>query len=618
MHEEEHKVKSSPTTQLVSRITLSSGVTLAYEYDKEERITSVVESYIVDGFPVSTYTAYTYDELGQLLTETVNGTLINKLEYDNYGNIKKKNNKEYIYDRVWKDQLIQIGYGENNTIAYDAQGNPTTYLGHTLTWEKGRQLKSFDSNTYTYNANGIRTSKTVNGVKHTYVLDGTKILSETWDDNTLVPMYDNEDSVCGIIYRNIPYYFLKNQQGDVISISCYVNGVFQVVARYSYDAWGVCDIVSDISGRDIANINPFRYRGYYYDREVGLYYLQSRYYDANVSRFVHGDDIDCINVRGTSNDNNIFNYCRNAPITTLDQYGYFGTPIQWIFATVGAVAGWFLGDFIAKKLGYYSGWKYWAIRVGVIIGGAVIGWFAAKLLTKILQAFLDSHKVIYNKLPRLAKKFLGLKCFVAGTLVATSNGYQKIEEIKVGDSVLVYDFDTCRITTSTVMETYVNTATELTHVWIDSEEIISTPQHKYYTNNRGWISAVDLKETDELIAEDGSTVCITRLYTEKLDVPVKVYNLNVGKHHNYFVSMRGILVHNLGCEDVATNSLKKISKSQIKQLGGEKVTSAIKKTYGGSKANLYIGSDGSVYVSVNGSKIAQWVGTIETLAEMYL
>ena len=302
----------------------------------------------------------------------------------------------------------------------------------------------------------------------------------------------------------------------------------------------------------------------------------------------------------------------------MDQYGYFGTPIQWIFATVGAVAGWFLGDFIAKKLGYYSGWKYWAIRVGVIIGGAVIGWFAAKLLTKILQAFLDSHKAIYNKLPRLAKKFLGLKCFVAGTLVATSNGYQKIEEIKVGDSVLVYDFDTCRITTSTVMETYVNTATELTHVWIDSEEIISTPQHKYYTNNRGWISAVDLKETDELIAEDGSTVCITRLYTEKLDVPVKVYNLNVGKHHNYFVSMRGILVHNLGCEDVATNSLKKISKSQIKQLGGEKVTSAIKKTYGGSKANLYIGSDGSVYVSVNGSKIAQWVGTIETLAEMYL
>ena len=65
-------------------------------------------------------------------------------------------------------------------------------MGHTLTWEKGRQLKSFDGNTYTYNANGIRTSKTVNGVKHTYTLDATKILRETWEDKELFPLYDNE------------------------------------------------------------------------------------------------------------------------------------------------------------------------------------------------------------------------------------------------------------------------------------------------------------------------------------------------------------------------------------------------------------------------------------------
>ena len=65
-------------------------------------------------------------------------------------------------------------------------GNPTSYLGRTLTWEKGRQLKSFDTNTYTYNADGIRTSKTVNGIKHTYTLEGTKIVKEEWNGNTLV------------------------------------------------------------------------------------------------------------------------------------------------------------------------------------------------------------------------------------------------------------------------------------------------------------------------------------------------------------------------------------------------------------------------------------------------
>ena len=126
-----------------------------------------------------------------------------------------------------------------------------SYFGHTLVWEKVgeqkqlitvftkpkppkatswrsepandaqrlcdggvKQLKSYDTNTYTYNANGIRTSKTVNGVTHTYTLDGTKILKETWGENTLIPLYDNEDSVCGIIYNDYAYYFLKNLQGE--------------------------------------------------------------------------------------------------------------------------------------------------------------------------------------------------------------------------------------------------------------------------------------------------------------------------------------------------------------------------------------------------------------------
>ena len=65
-------------------------------------------------------------------------------------------------------------------------GNPTSYLGRTLTWEKGRQFKSFDTNTYTYNASGVRTSKTVNGIKHTYTLEGTKIVNDEWNVNTLV------------------------------------------------------------------------------------------------------------------------------------------------------------------------------------------------------------------------------------------------------------------------------------------------------------------------------------------------------------------------------------------------------------------------------------------------
>ena len=199
--------KPTATTQLVSQIVLSGGRTISYEYDAEERITKVDDS--VDGI-----TTYTYDALGQLLTETVNGTVVNAMTYDNYGNIKTKNGITYTYgDEKWKDLLTKVG---DQTITYDAQGNPISYLGHTLTWEKGRQLKSFDDIQYTYNANGIRTSKTVNGIPHTYTLDGTKILREEWNDNILVPMYDNADSVCGILYNDEPYYFQKNLQGDAL------------------------------------------------------------------------------------------------------------------------------------------------------------------------------------------------------------------------------------------------------------------------------------------------------------------------------------------------------------------------------------------------------------------
>ena len=308
-HAENEKLKSTPTTQLVKEILFSDGRTIGYEYDKEERITKVTDS--VDGV-----TEYTYDALGQLLTEAVNGTVVNTMTYDNYGNILSKNGVMYTYgDANWKDLLTQVG---DKTITYDAQGNPTSYLGHTLAWEKGRQLRSFDNILYTYNANGIRTSKTVGDVKHTYTLEGAKILQEEWDGNTLIPLYDNEETVCGIIYNGTPYYFVKNLQGDVIAL---VNQTGTTVARYSYDAWGVCSIAQDSSNCQIATINPYRYRGYYFDEEIGLYYVSSRYYDPEIGRFVNGDEVENTLYTNIVLDYNIFTYVQNNPVVLSDSTG---------------------------------------------------------------------------------------------------------------------------------------------------------------------------------------------------------------------------------------------------------------------------------------------------------
>ena len=409
-HIDAAKLKSSATTQLVSQIVLSGGRTISYEYDEEERITKVVDS--VDGV-----TEYTYDALGQLLTEKHKAVsedafvTVNEMTYDNYGNIVSKNGKTYTYDSTWKDLLISC---DGQSITYDAQGNPTSYLGHTLTWEKGRQLKSFDNAQYTYNANGIRTSKTVNGVEHTFVLDGTKILKESWGSNTIIPMYDNEDAVCGIQYNGEPYYFFKNLQGDIIAIT---DKDAKVVAKYSYDAWGVCTISQDSSDCGIATVNPFRYRGYYYDSEIGLYYLQSRYFNPSVGRFINADEIVNLGVGRSIPCFNLFTYAENTPISMIDENGY--AAINIVCAAIGAVIGWPIGDWVAKKLGYYSGWKYWAIRAGVVIGGAVIGWFAGTRIANLIAAYLRSNPGTVFKISsklgaktfKTAMEFLGINPF---------------------------------------------------------------------------------------------------------------------------------------------------------------------------------------------------------------
>ena len=217
------------------------------------------------------------------------------MTYDNYGNIKSKNGTVYTYgNSSWKDLLTKVG---NQEISYDNQGNPINYLGHTLTWEKGRQLKSFDNIQYSYNANGIRTSKTVNGTTHNYILGGTKILRETWGENVLIPLYDNEDGICGIEYNGNAFYFVRNLQNDVIAITDSTN---------------------------IAIINPYRYRSYYYDTEIGMYYLQSRYYDPNIGRWLNSDIPSIIGLLFISNnvlDPNLFLFCSNQPIDDVDITG---------------------------------------------------------------------------------------------------------------------------------------------------------------------------------------------------------------------------------------------------------------------------------------------------------
>ena len=415
-HLDEGAVLSKPTTTLVSKIEYADGRTIEYEYDEEERITKVIDSF--DGI-----TEYEYDALGKLKTETVNGTVVNNMTYDNYGNIAEKNGVVYQYgNAVWKDLLTQVGTGANSTITYDANGNPTTYLGHTLTWEKGRQLKKFDNIEYTYNANGIKTSKKVNGVCHSYTLDGTKILRETWGEDTLVPLYDNGDSVCGILYNSVPYYFIKNLQGDVIAI---VDKTAQTVARYSYDAWGVPTIKEDTSSCSIATITPFRYRGYYYDVDTGLYYLRSRYYNAALGRFVNSDEPGMLALSKRINTANLYQYSCNLPTVLRDDTGLL--PMIAIPAFVGVYGSSLSGAALAAKL-----MAYIAVFLPYVVFGIAIIFAIAVAAYLAYQSYLTSTKKLSTVQPRTTNsKVFKLAYATKDSLVTVGKSLSFVEALTI-------------------------------------------------------------------------------------------------------------------------------------------------------------------------------------------
>ena len=212
-------------------------------------------------------------------------------------------------------------------------GNRTSYNGNTYTWV-GRELKSVENGSsisYRYNAEGIRTKKTVDGVTTKYFLNGSQILAETKDGSTIWYFYDSEGLRVGLICGGKIYYYMYNLQGDVVGLARASDG--KIAATYKYDAWGKCT-VNNIENEDVGTKNPFRYKGYYYDRETGLYYLNSRYYSPAFGRFINADTTDVLGVSGDLYDKNLYAYCDNNPIMRKDAGGQI-----WVTAGIMVAGG---------------------------------------------------------------------------------------------------------------------------------------------------------------------------------------------------------------------------------------------------------------------------------------
>ena len=316
----------------LSEIRLNGTLLNKYRYDEYSRIIEEGNHELGSAF------RYEYDSAGNIICkkkyEILNGVVQSVVEstaiYD-YMTV----NVECGHNAAWKDQLKRYN---GDVISYDASGNPLNYFGKTFAWQ-GRKLIKVNSVEMAYDYNGLRVKK---GDKRFYWQNGN-LIAELWKENEtekFIYYFYDESGVCGFYYEGQEYHYYKNIFGDVLAVYA-ANGDF--LCRYVYDAWGN-HMVYDATGNNVTsrgncieNINPFRYRGYYWDEEFGLYYLQSRYYDPVTGIFISPDSLKYLDPESVSGMN-LYAYCGNDPVNNNDHSGCFYEIAFAVFLIVSVAA----------------------------------------------------------------------------------------------------------------------------------------------------------------------------------------------------------------------------------------------------------------------------------------
>ena len=339
---------------------------------------------------------YIYDESGQLIrTNDRYAEDTSVYEYDSRGNMLSKKQYDYTTGDLngltpkettaftyansgWQDQLVSVN-GEELT--YDENGNLRTYGDKTFSWCHGTRLESITDGeneySYVYDENGTRFSKTVNGTTTQFAYLGGRLMAQKTGEDVLFFQYGAGGVPLGFVLNGVQYFYVTNQLGDIIGIT---DSTGKAIVEYTYDEWGnpIQTRIRDNTAEQnkIAEINPLRYRGYYYDTETGYYYLQSRYYNPEWGRFISPDSFGYID-NSTRLGFNAYIYCTNNPVMFVDPTGYnyvsplgeqVGEILSAIFLVIDAsqISDAFAAltaNLISSGKEVISNWKNWYISL---------------------------------------------------------------------------------------------------------------------------------------------------------------------------------------------------------------------------------------------------------------
>ena len=413
--------------RIISETTTIGSVAFKKQYTYQgtgANATNLISQMVVkrNGVSLETYN-YTYDNMGRIINVAItnaNGTVNNRYTYDLLGRLVREDNERLdtttLFEYDTNGNMLNksvAGHTTSNTVttnpphsftlssdyadyieSYDGKAIETSSIGNitevgttTYSWTRAKLLSQVkksatDYVNYNYDGEGLRISKSHynNGVTttHTYIRDGKKILVEKINNGTtekvLNYLYLGEN-VIGFVYNNAYYHFQKNLQNDIIAI---YNESGIKIAAYEYDAWGNHTITLDTNS--IGSLNPFRYRGYYYDSETGLFWCNSRYYNPEWGRWISPDSIEYLDPQSI-NGLNLYAYCGNDPVNRFDPSGHIALWLLGgiVLGAIGLIGGGVYAGVKSSQAGN-SGWSLIGdIALGSIVGG-VAGFAAGALL----------------------------------------------------------------------------------------------------------------------------------------------------------------------------------------------------------------------------------------------